>query len=150
MAEVIVRPARQEDCGHLLELVRELAVYERAPRAVIITPAAFEEAGFGPTPVWEAVVAEDGGTLVGFALWFIRFSTWTGCRLYLEDIIVTSSRRGEGIGRHLFEMVLSVARDRGYSGMSWQMLEWNEPARVFYDRFDTRYDVEWLNCHIDL
>lgn len=150
MAEIIVRPCRREDCARLLELVRELAAYERAPDAVTVSPTAFEEAGFGEDPVWEAVVADDDGNLVGFALWFIRFSTWTGCRLYLEDIVVTGARRGEGIGRALFETVLSVARDRGYAGMSWQMLEWNDSARAFYDRFQTRYDDEWVNCHLDL
>lgn len=150
MAEIIVRPCRREDCGRLLELVRELAAYERAPDAVTVSPTAFEEAGFGVDPVWEAVVADDDGNLVGFALWFIRFSTWTGCRLYLEDIVVTGARRGEGIGRALFETVLSVARDRGYAGMSWQVLEWNEHARAFYDSFQTRYDDEWVNCHLDL
>ncbi|HOT94352.1 MAG TPA: GNAT family N-acetyltransferase [Methanoregulaceae archaeon] len=150
MAEVVIRPARPDDCDRLLELVRELAAYERAPDAVIVSPVAFEKAGFGPGAVWEALVAEDGGEVVGFALWFVRFSTWTGCRLYLEDIIVTGSRRGEGIGRRLFEAVIAVARDRGYAGLSWQMLGWNESARAFYDRFGARYDDEWVNCHLDL
>lgn len=150
MVDVIIRAARQEDCAALLELVRELATYERAPDAVTVSAAAFEEAGFGPDPIWEAVVADEGGDLLGFALWYIRFSTWTGCRLYLEDLIVTGSRRGEGIGRQLFETVLSVARDRKYAGVSWQMLEWNESARSFYDLFCARFDHEWVNCHLDL
>lgn len=144
-----IRPARREDCSRLLELVRELAAFEQAPDAVTVSPAHFEDAGFGPSPVWQAVVAEDSGIIVGFALWYIRFSTWTGCRLYLEDIVVTASRRGEGIGRRLFEAALAEAQRRGYVGMTWQMLEWNEAARGFYDRFGPRYDAEWVNCHID-
>lgn len=150
MREPTIRLARLEDCPRLLELVRELAAFERAPDAVTVSPAHFEEAGFGPCPAWQAVVAEDGGTVVGFALWYVRFSTWTGCRLYLEDIVVTGSRRGEGIGRRLFEAALAEARNRGYAGVTWQMLEWNEAARRFYDRFEPRYDGEWVNCHIHL
>ena len=95
-------------------------------------------------------MAEEGGTVVGFALWYVRFSTWTGCRLYLEDIVVTASRRGEGIGQRLFAAVLAEARAREYAGMTWQMLDWNEGARRFYDRYGPRYDGEWVNCHIDL
>ncbi len=106
MSVPTIRPACREDCQRLLELVRELAAFERAPGAVTISPAHFEEAGFGPRPVWHAIVAEEGDTVVGFALWYVRFSTWTGCRLYLEDIVVTASRRGEGIGRRLFEAAL--------------------------------------------
>ncbi len=150
MSELIIRPARREDSARLIELVRELAAYERAPDAVTISPDTFEAAGFGPDPVWEAVVADDDGVLVGFALWYVRFSTWTGSRLYLEDIVVTDSRRGQGIGRRLFEAAFAEARCRGYTGMTWQMLDWNEPARNFYDRFGTRYDGAWVNCHIDL
>lgn len=150
MSTITIRPARREDCTRLLELVRELATFERAPDAVTVSPAHFEEVGFGPCPAWQAVAAEDGGTVVGFALWYIRFSTWTGCRLYLEDIVVTAERRGEGIGRRLFEATLAEARVRGYVGMTWQMLGWNEGARRFYDRFGPRYDDEWVNCHIDL
>jgi GNAT superfamily N-acetyltransferase len=149
MSDTTIRPARREDCPRLIELVLELAVFERAPDAVTVPPAHFEEAGFGQHPVWQAVVAEDGGALVGFALWYIRFSTWTGCRLYLEDIVVTASRRGEGIGRRLFEATLAEARRRGYAGMTWQMLDWNAAARRFYDRFEPRYDDEWVNCHLD-
>ena len=149
-SEPRIRPARREDCPRLLELVRELAAYERAPDKVTVSPSHFEEAGFGSCPVWQAVVVEDDGVIIGFALWYIRFSTWTGCRLYLEDIVVTSARRGEGVGRRLFEAALAEARKRGLAGVSWQMLEWNEPARQFYDRFGPRYDDEWVNCHIDL
>lgn len=150
MSEPVIRPARREDCPRLLELVRELAAFERAPSAVTVAPAHFEEAGFGPCPAWRAVVADDCGDVIGFALWYVRYSTWTGCRLYLEDIVVTASRRGEGIGHRLFEAALAEARERGYAGMTWQMLGWNEGARRFYDRFEPRYDDEWVNCHLDL
>ncbi|NLX49520.1 MAG: GNAT family N-acetyltransferase [Methanospirillum sp.] len=147
---VEIRRARRTDCPRLLELVRELAAYEQAPDAVIVSLEDFEEAGFGLSPVWRALVADEAGTIIGFALWYVRFSTWTGCRLYLEDIVITSPRRGEGIGRRLFEAVLSEARSLGYTGMTWQMLDWNEPARRFYDRFCPRYDEHWVNCHLDL
>ncbi len=149
MSDPEIRPARRGDCPRLLALVRELAAFERAPDAVIVPPGRFEEAGFGPCPVWHALVAEDDGEIVGFALWYVRFSTWTGCRLYLEDIVVTAGRRGEGIGRRLFEAALAEARAGGFAGMTWQMLDWNQDARRFYDRFGARYDGEWVNCHID-
>jgi len=149
MSTPTIRPARREDCPRLLELVRELAAFERAPDAVTVSSAHFEEAGFGSSPVWQAVVAEDDGMVVGFALWYVRFSTWTGCRLYLEDIVVTAARRGEGIGRRLFEATVGEARRNGFAGMTWQMLDWNDAARRFYDRFDPRYDSEWVNCHLD-
>lgn len=149
MCDPTIRPAQRGDCSRLLELVRELAAFERAPDAVIVSSAQFEEAGFGSCPVWQAVVAEEDGTVVGFALWYVRFSTWTGCRLYLEDIVVTASRRGEGIGRRLFTAAVAEGLARGYAGMTWQMLDWNEGARRFYDRFRPRYDAEWVNCHID-
>jgi len=150
MSDPTIRPARREDCPRLLELVRELAAFERAPDTVTVSPAHFEKAGFGPCPVWQAIVAEEEGTVVGFALWYVRFSTWTGCRLYLEDIVVTAFRRGEGIGQRLFAAVLAEARAREYAGMTWQMLDWNAGARRFYDRYGPRYDDEWVNCHIDL
>ena len=150
MGNITIRPARREDCTRLLELVRELATFERAPDAVTVSPAHFEEAGFGPARSGRQWRPRSEARLSAPRSGHIRFSTWTGCRLYLEDIIVTASRRGEGIGRRLFEAALAEAHARGYVGMTWQMLGWNEGARRFYDRFGPRYDDEWVNCHIDL
>lgn len=147
---VLIRKARREDCTRMMELVRELAAYERAPDEVTVTPAHFEESGFGPNPVWWAFVAEENGTIQGFALYYIRYSTWKGQRMYLEDIIVTEQARGLGIGKLLMEALKAEAKERGFKGIVWQVLEWNEPAINFYRKFDARFDPEWVNVALDV
>lgn len=139
-----------EDCPRLLELIRELAVYEKAPQEVTVTPGHFEESGFGPNPVWWALVAECNGNVEGFALYYIRYSTWKGQRLYLEDIIVTEKMRGKGLGTLLFDALQAEAREKNLNGMVWQVLEWNEPAISFYKKYNAVLDGEWINCSMDL
>ncbi|MBE9598727.1 GNAT family N-acetyltransferase [Pedobacter sp. MC2016-24] len=142
---VTIRVARKADCPRLLELVHELALYERAPEEVTVTLEEFEEAGFGETPVWKAFVAEENGFIAGFAIYYIRFSTWKGSRLYLEDFIVTESYRGKGIGKLLFETVMQEAKEKGFNGMNWQVLDWNEPALNFYNKYAAQIEAGWLN-----
>lgn len=139
-----------EDCPRLLELIRELAVYEKAPQEVTVTPGHFEESGFGPNPVWWALVAECNGNVEGFALYYIRYSTWKGQRLYLEDIIVTEKMRGKGLGTLLFDALQAEAREKNLNGMVWQVLEWNEPAISFYKKYNAVLDGEWINFSMDL
>lgn len=134
----------------MLELVRELAVYERAPDAVTVSPEHFTESGFGENPVWWAYVAEAEGYVVGFALYYIRFSTWKGQRMYLEDILVTEDWRGQGIGKMLMDKLILVAAEKGFGGISWQVLDWNEPAINFYKKYPVTFDGEWLNAAIYL
>jgi len=107
ISDVNIRVAVKEDCARLLELVTELAIYEKAPNEVTVTLKEFEDAGFGTKPVWKAYVAETDGLIVGFALYYIRYSTWKGCRLYLEDLIVTEAYRGKRIGKLLFERLIT-------------------------------------------
>lgn len=145
---VIIRKAVREDCGRMLELVKELAVYEKAPDEVTVTPEHFTESGFGERPVWWALVAELDGRVEGFALWYIRFSTWKGQRMYLEDFIVTEKLRGQGIGKRLFDQLLLEAKEQGFSGIVWQVLEWNEPAINFYKKYNASFDAEWVNCAV--
>ena len=140
-----IREARLADCSRILELINELAVYERAPEEVTVTLAEFEEAGFGQKPIWKAFVAELDDTIVGFALYYVRYSTWKGCRLYLEDFIVTDSHRGKGIGKKLFEKIVLEAHEKGFNGMSWQVLDWNEPALNFYKKYEAGVEAGWLN-----
>lgn len=148
MAAITIRNVRREDCPRLLELIKELAVYEKAPDEVTVTLEQFTEAGFGENPVWKAFAAVDGDTIIGFALYYIRYSTWKGCRLYLEDLLVTESYRGQGIGKLLFDKLLQEARDKHYNGMVWQVLEWNEPAINFYKKYEASFDPEWWNASI--
>lgn len=149
--QITIRPAVEKDCNRIMELVRELAAYEKAPDEVIISDEHFRESGFGPNPVWWAWVAEADGKVEGFALWYIRFSTWKGQRMYLEDIIVTEKLRGMGMGKLLFEKLLSECHERKLNGLVWQVLEWNEPAFNFYRKFPgVTFDYEWVNGSINL
>ena len=143
-----IRFALKEDCPRMLELIHELALYEKAPEEVTVTLAAFEDAGFGKNPVWKAFVAEKDGKIEGFALFYIRYSTWKGCRLYLEDFIVTENMRGQGIGKILFERVLKEAKDQNYAGVVWQVLDWNQPAINFYNKYNSYLEDGWLNASL--
>ncbi|MBV8390451.1 MAG: GNAT family N-acetyltransferase [Mucilaginibacter sp.] len=140
-----LREAIKEDCPRLLELVHELALFEKAPEEVTVTLQEFENAGFGERPVWKTFVAEVDGIIVGFALYYIRYSTWKGCRMYLEDLIVTEGWRGKGVGKLLFDRLIVEAREMGFNGMSWQVLDWNEPAIKFYKKYEAALDGSWIN-----
>src|SRR5665213_1187951 len=118
-----IRVAKKEDCLRLLELVNELAVYEKFPQEVTVSLQEFEEAGFGDKPVYKAFVAEVEGLIVGFALYYIRYSTWKGNRMYLEDLLVTEALRSRGIGKLLFDRLIVEAKELGFSGMVWQVLD---------------------------
>ncbi|RZA02403.1 MAG: GNAT family N-acetyltransferase [Sphingobacteriaceae bacterium] len=143
-----IRVARQEDCPRLLELINELALFERAPEEVTVTLSEFEDAGFGDKPVWKAFVAEVDGVIVAMALYYIRYSTWKGCRLFLEDLIVTEEYRGQGIGKSLFDRIIVEAKELGFSGMVWQVLDWNEPAINFYKKYEAGLEAGWLNASL--
>ncbi len=154
---ITVRKATQQDCPRLLELITELAVYEKAPQEVTVTLAHFEESGFGANPVWWAFVAttanplkEGAEKIAGFALYYIRYSTWKGQRMYLEDIVVTENMRGKGLGKLLFDALIEEAREKKFSGIVWQVLDWNEPAINFYRKYyKANMDPEWINCSIN-
>ena len=143
--QINLRVAVKEDCPRLLELVHELALFEKAPEEVTVTLEEFIDAGFGEKPVWKTFVAEVDGLIVGFALYYIRYSTWKGCRMYLEDLIVTESWRGKGVGKLLFDRLIVEAREMGFNGMSWQVLDWNEPAIKFYKKYEAALDGAWIN-----
>jgi len=170
---IVIRKAVKEDCTRMMELIQELAVYEREPEAVTVTFDHFVESGFGENPVWFAFVAEvssypvsgspspsgvpwkgtsdsSRGEVEGFALCYIRYSTWKGQRLYLEDFLVSEKMRGKGIGKLLFDTLIEECKAKKYSGMVWQVLDWNEPAINFYKKYpEVVIDKGWLNCYID-
>ncbi len=145
---ILIREAKKADCPRLMELIAELALFEKAPGEVTVTLAEFEDAGFGNAPVWKAFVAEADGFIVGFALYYIRYSTWKGCRMYLEDLIVTEAYRSQKIGTLLIKTLIKEALQKGFSGMLWQVLDWNEPAIDFYKKLNASFDGSWINVSL--
>ena len=147
---VVIRKALPVDCRRMMELVHELAVYEKAPEAVTVDFDHFVGSGFGSNPVWWAFVAEVDGTVEGFALYYVRYSTWKGQRMYLEDLLVTERLRGMGVGKLLFDELITEAKAKNFTGIAWQVLDWNEPAINFYKKLDSvSFDDEWVNCAIN-
>ena len=147
---ITIRPATTMDCPRMMELVNELAIFERAPHEVTVSMEHFIESGFSEKPVWWAFVAEVNGRIVGFALYYIRYSTWKGQRMYLEDLLVTEAWRRKGIGHKLMDALIIEAKEKGFSGIVWQVLDWNESAIKFYERYKPKFDPEWVNVSIEL
>ena len=146
--DILIRKATRKDCARMMELIQELAVYEKAPDEVTVSLSHFKESGFGANPVWWAFVAEVQGVVIGMALYYVRYSTWKGQRMYLEDILVTEDMRGQKIGSLLFDALIKEAKEKGFNGMNWQVLDWNEPAINFYKKYNANFDPEWVNCSI--
>ncbi len=144
-----IRIGKKEDLPRILELIMELAVYENAPEEVTNTVEMMLKDGFGDHPVYGFLVAEDESGIIGTAIYYYRYSTWKGKRLHLEDLVVTEEKRGSGAGKLLFEETINVGKQTNCTGMMWQVLDWNEPAINFYRKYETRFDEEWWNCHLD-
>ncbi len=144
--EITIRKAVKDDCKRMMELITELAIFERAPKEVTVEFDHFVESGFGPHPVWWAYVAEVDGAVEGFALYYIRYSTWKGQRMYLEDFLVNEKLRGHGVGTLLFDKLIAEAREKKFSGIVWQVLDWNATAINFYNKYEgVEIDSGWLN-----
>jgi len=150
MSSITIRIGTKPDLPQVLELIKELAVYERAPHEVTNTVERMEQDGFGTNPIYGLFVAENERGIVGISIYYWRYSTWKGKRLYLEDIIVTEKERGSGIGKLLFDRTMQHALDENCTGMLWQVLEWNEPAINFYKKYyQAKLDNEWINCSLE-
>ena len=146
-----VRPAEPADVPVLLELVHELAVYEREPDAVEATEDMLTQALFAPSPVASCSVAlDDDGAVVGFALWYVTFSTWKGLPgLWLEDLFVRPVARGSGLGKALLQDLARVCVARGYARFEWWVLDWNAPAIGFYRSLGAVPQQEWTTFRVD-
>lgn len=139
-----IRPAQIEDVPLILQLIRDLATYERAPNEVTATEEQLVDVLFGPKPSAEVLLAFENEAPVGFAVFFHNFSTWLGRPgLYLEDLFVKLEARGKGYGRALLAHLATIARDRGCGRMEWAVLDWNDPAIQFYHRLGAKPMDEW-------
>lgn len=141
----VVRWARVKDMPRVLELIIELAIYENAEKEVFNTVEGLIKDGFGVQPSFESFVAELNNEIVGFAIFYTSYSTWKGNCIYLEDLLVTESKRRLGIGEKLFNRVLDEAKLRGVKRFEWQVLDWNEPAINFYKKYNADLDPSWIN-----
>jgi GNAT superfamily N-acetyltransferase len=145
MTSINIRKGTAQDLQAAFNLILELAVYEKAPHEVTNSPEKMLADGFGEKPVFEFFVAQEEDQIVGIALYYVRYSTWKGRCIYLEDIIITEKCRGKGIGKVLFEAVMQETLRQDAALLVWQVLDWNEPALNFYRKFEASFDAEWLN-----
>lgn len=143
-----IRKGLESDLPGILELIKELAAYEKAPDEVEVNLDEMKNWGFGSNKIFDFFVAEKYGSIIGLALYYYKYSTWKGKCLFLEDIIVTEKERGNGVGKKLFNEIVQVARKEKVRRLEWQVLEWNAPAIAFYDKYKAVKDPEWLNCKL--
>ena len=160
--KIHIRKAQKKDLPSILGLIKELAAYEKAPKEVKVTLKELERDGFGKKKIFDCFVADltpspsprgrgeqiPKNKIVGIALYYIKYSTWKGKCIYLDDIIVTQSMRREGIGKKLFDEVVAVAKKMKVRKLEWQVLNWNKPAIGFYKKYSTVFDNEWINCKL--
>ena len=143
-----IRKAETKDIPSILGLIKELAVFERQPNAVILSEGELEQALFGENPWVYVYVAEMENKVVGMALYYYGFSTWKGRSLHLEDLIVHENYRKLGIGRALMNQVIQIAKIEKVERMSWEVLDWNEPAVKFYESLGTEFYKDWWLCRL--
>lgn len=144
-----IRKGVEADLPEVLELIKELALYEKAADQVETTVDQMTKDGFGPNALFGFFVVEEEAKVIGAAIYYWRYSTWKGRRLYLEDLIITESHRGQGLGEQLFSTLIDFGKSEYASGMMWQVLDWNDPAINFYKKLNADLDNEWINCSID-
>ncbi|MDH7912250.1 GNAT family N-acetyltransferase [Winogradskyella sp. SYSU M77433] len=143
------RLATKQDMPRVLELINELAIYEKEPDAVEVTVADLEKDGFGDDKKFTCFVIEDNNTVEGLALVYTRYSTWKGNVLHLEDLIVNEKHRGKGFGKKLLDTVVKHGKNLGVKRVSWEVLDWNEPAITFYEKNGANVMRDWDVVHLD-
>ncbi len=145
---VFIREGMPNDIPAVLNLIKELAIYEKAPNEVEVTENEMLNWGFGENKLFQFFVAEKDKELIGLALYYFKYSTWKGKCIFLEDIIVTDKCRKEGVGSLLFKEVVKRAKIEKVKRLEWQVLSWNTSAIEFYKKFDAKFDEEWVNCKL--
>jgi len=148
MVQSTIRTAQPNDMEQVHNLIRELAIYEKAEKEHINTAEQLIIDGFGTEKIFDCIVAEIDNVVIGFALYYTSYSTWKGSCLYLEDFLVTERLRGKGIGKQLFDEVLAIAKKQNVGRFEWQVLNWNQPAINFYRKYNSSLDEEWINGKI--
>ena len=146
--DIKIRKGTQADIPHILDLVKELALYEKAPNEVITNVNQMLEDGFGISPAYQFFVATTNNTVLGVAVYFIKYSTWKGKGIYLDDIVVQEKHRNKGIGKKLFDAVIEECKLKNCRQLHWQVLDWNDPAINFYKKYNAEFDSGWINCKI--
>ncbi|MBS7785980.1 GNAT family N-acetyltransferase [Flavobacterium sp. CYK-55] len=144
-----IRIGTPSDMPAVLELIQELAIFEREPNAVVVTADDLARDGFGPQPMFGTFVAEVEGKIVGMALYYYRYSTWKGRTIHLEDLIVQDAMRGQGVGEALYAHVLMQAQKDGVRRVEWNVLDWNTPAIAFYQKSGARVLDDWRVAQMD-
>lgn len=146
---ISVRVAQKGDMKAVIKLINELAVFEKEPKAVEITATDLERDGFGENPAFHCFVAENRTNIVGIALVYMRYSTWKGSVLHLEDLVVSQAMRGQGIGTILLDEVVKYGNQLGVKRISWEVLDWNEPAITFYEQKGANVMRDWNVVHLN-
>ena len=146
--KITIRKGTRKDLPSVLALVHELAEYERAPDAVTNTLKMMKRDYAGRNPLFRFFVAEDNKKIVGIALYYIKYSTWLGKCLYLDDIVVTETYRRKNIGSKLFETIILESKKQKAGKLEWQVLDWNEPAIKFYKKYNAHFQPDWITCKL--
>lgn len=146
---MIIRPAKTGDMYDVLQLIKELAAFEREPEAVEITVDDLIKNGFSANPLFNVIVAEQDQKIIGMALYYNRFSTWKGKTIHLEDLIVTENMRGTGAGYALYAEIINIAKREGVKRVEWVVLNWNEAAINFYKKSGATVLEDWYTVQMD-
>lgn len=140
---MLIRKGTKADMPAVLGLIRELAIFEREPEAVVVTVADLEKDGFGDKPLFHTIIAEKEGEIVGMALYYYRYSTWKGKTIHLEDLIVKEKMRGTGLGMALYTEIMKQGKEDGVRRIEWNVLDWNQNAIDFYEKSGAKVLDDW-------